>query len=350
MKEDPEGLPSIQTDGLDMERLPSIRTEDLHSMLSPESINDALLDLNLGTLWQWILCFCIVNFDLEDGQSLECIYPPVDLTDSEKRTVCFSAFPDSNSVQHVGDSIFSFRMRNSKFTEYLYINQTHMPSQNTALDFQQSGGLPVDTDGYTYGFVFFRQEKDDEVPRGYFQKSLVLLSPHPWPGLFCHLVSVLGPDIMSALVRDRRAKVNSESSHSADALLEAACGNIASWPSPPSRLCSPTYLATKFSLPFLGSVEHFSFPPSRYFAQLFDESDHRKRQNSSTLSASLTIRHVLCNPGNFYQIFRNSLESLWTAWELMTLAEPILVIGDSPRACSNLTWALVELIKPVFFV
>lgn len=33
----------------------------------------------------------------------------------------------------------------------------------------------------------------------------------------------------------------------------------------------------------------------------------------------------------------------------MVVGEPILVVGDSPRACSQFVWALVELIKPIPF-
>jgi hypothetical protein len=60
------------------------------SLLTPgndATENAALSELNLGLFWQWILCFCIVNFDLETGQQLEYTYPPIQLSDMEKKTM-----------------------------------------------------------------------------------------------------------------------------------------------------------------------------------------------------------------------------------------------------------------------
>lgn len=93
-------------------------------------------------------------------------------------------------------------------------------------------GLPIPTDGHTYGYVFFRQEKDSEVRRGFFQKSLVLLSPHPWPGMFLKIVHMMGPDLMASYIKDRRGEANDSrtgEATAANALLEAASFNIAAW-------------------------------------------------------------------------------------------------------------------------
>jgi hypothetical protein len=60
-----------------------------------------------------VLCFCVINFDLELGQAMDLMYPPSELTDDEKKNICFSAFPDSNSFD-VGDTVFNFRIRCSK--------------------------------------------------------------------------------------------------------------------------------------------------------------------------------------------------------------------------------------------
>ncbi|KAJ3254899.1 hypothetical protein HK104_007184, partial [Borealophlyctis nickersoniae] len=223
----------------------------LSTTLSPMSpyasqnpLDDALLSLNLAMFWQWTLCFCLVNFDLELGQALERVYPPIDFSEDEKRTIAFSAFPDSNSSAHSGDSTFAFRMRSGDFTQQLYLTQQLPPFSVPLPNSSGSGsrgrtrsalpnpgaGLPVDTDGYTYGYVFFRQKRDVEIRRGFFQKSLVVLTPHPWPGLFLHLVKILGPKYMDALVDDRKRRssvVHPQGHSSAKSLLEAACFNIA---------------------------------------------------------------------------------------------------------------------------
>lgn len=146
----------------------------------------------------------------------------------------FSAFPDSNSVNCMGDSVFSFRMRNSEFSNRIYDQQkaqANSQANNTIGDkFEKiDSGLPIDTDGYTYGYVFFRQEKDVEEKRGFFQKSLVLLSPHPWPGMFLKIVSLFGPELMKSYIKDRNLNSKQKESIAAIALLEAACFNIAAW-------------------------------------------------------------------------------------------------------------------------
>ncbi|CAG8536795.1 2255_t:CDS:2 [Racocetra fulgida] len=47
------------------------------------------------------------------GQAMDSMYPPSELDEEEKKSICFSAFPDSNSFD-VGDTVFNFRIRCSK--------------------------------------------------------------------------------------------------------------------------------------------------------------------------------------------------------------------------------------------
>lgn len=126
----------------------------------------------------------------------------------------FSAFPDSNSSSHVGDSTFHFRFRSGPFTANLYkqvsksdksnegsptinrsrntsvgndlvemlnINDEEVPSKISQLP----GSFPLDTDGHTYGYVFFRQQSDIKIRRGFFQVSfgklqLLDITRNPW--------------------------------------------------------------------------------------------------------------------------------------------------------------------------
>ena len=44
-------------------------------------------------------------------------------------------------------------------------------------------------DSHYYGFVYFRQVKDTDIKRGYFQKSVVLLTRLPYITFFTFLVS-----------------------------------------------------------------------------------------------------------------------------------------------------------------
>ena len=200
--------------------------------------------------------------------------------------------------------------------------------------------LPVDTDGFTYGYVFSRQKADKEVRRGYLQKSLVILSPHPWVGLFLKLVSVMGPHVMASLVADRKTGSDDELNRNAVSLLEAAVLNISSWPSPLSSISPESYYCpVDVELPFFGIVHTFSFPPNNVFPQVFPLA-------KNGISSSSQIN---CSPGSFFEVFSNCIESLWMCWELMMLSEPILVMANTPKGCSDVAWALIELMKPIPF-
>ena len=45
------------------------------------------------------------------------------------------------------------------------------------------------SEAYYYGFVYFRQVKDSDIKRGYFQKSVVILTRLPYITFFTYLVN-----------------------------------------------------------------------------------------------------------------------------------------------------------------
>lgn len=67
---------------------------------------------------------------------------------------------------------------------------------------------------FLYGFVYFRQTRDRSAKRGYFQKSLVLLSKWPFITLFKTVVSILANDFFDE----------------GDEVLHRACRDIDHWP------------------------------------------------------------------------------------------------------------------------
>eukprot|EP00842_Homolaphlyctis_polyrhiza_P006447 jgi/Hompol1/6803/HPOL_001207-RA len=131
-------------------------------------------------------------------------------------------------------------------------------------------------------------------------------------------------------------------------------------PSPPSPLSpDPGYSSIILQIPFLGRAQPYSFPPTSRFPQLYvlprltsateDLYSQHTMKSASVSSPILNAVPIICTPGRFFSLFERSLESLWTCWELMMLGEPIFVIGDTPTACSEVVWALIELIKPIPF-
>lgn len=130
-------------------------------------------------------------------------------------------------MDHAGDSMFQFRMRHSEFTQKLYMKQadeqTGDPENSTR------PGIPIHSDGFTYGHVFFRQRKDSDLKRGYFQKSLVLLTPYNWPGLFTHILSILGPKVLDISIENQRNGISGVKGEDGVCLLQQACSEIAKW-------------------------------------------------------------------------------------------------------------------------
>ncbi|KAJ3328704.1 Protein dennd6a [Blyttiomyces sp. JEL0837] len=353
----------------------------------------ALESLNFLGFWRWALCFCVVNFDLEIGQAIEYIYPPIELSDAERKT-----------IGQLTRRLYS--AREAIPLNYHRINVAN-PHSSTSISDQSKYNMAIDTDDYTYGYVFFRQQKDSEIRRGFFQKSLVLLSPHPWPGLFKHVMSTIGPKFMTLLTEERNRErssnslspttapssgISQSSAYSATTpasrrLLEQAASDISQWQSPPSS-SSPNsaYQPITITLSFLNSITSFSLPPSPRFAQLFELPSNRyqmtnsskmlprttasKSANTSSIdlissSASLpstlstSALHIseshqpqtpiIACPGRFYDLFSRALELSWVCWELMMLGEPILVVAETPKGSSDVVWGLVELIKPIPF-
>lgn len=264
-----------------------------------------------GSLSHWLSCFCVVTFDLELGQAIESIYPPTyQLSDTEKSNVCYLAFPDSNSGC-MGDTQYHFRIRCSG-----------PGAGGTSLKFSSDHiGAPLvltPDDSHYYGFVYFRQIKDSDIRRGYFQKSLVLLSRLPYVTFFTYLIEKLAPDFFKNGLPS----------------LEAACHNINKWPPPkPGQL---------LQLPLLGQLIYVRIPLKT------DKPESSNTMMPDTLgksSAMVVIPSV--HELNLYQALQPVLSHFESIWELILLNEPLAVMGSSPTLCANTVQALVSLIHPL---
>lgn len=282
-----------------------------------EKATPAELDLSPSTLaprtvrlvTRWLSSVSFVRFDLDVGQMLEHAYPPSRLSDAETANVVNLAFPDSNSSS-IGDQVFCFRFR--------------------------SGGSK---DNFLFGYTFFRQRRDASVSRGYFQKSVVIISHLPCLSLFRRVVSALGPLSFE---------------HGASSALDAVVHDVAAWPDP-----APGAL---LDLPVLGNVLRVQMP-------VFEPTDVCMSPYSPTHGS--TSAHVISDaaappisqlfeslheggPGwfssvNLYDSFRTQLPNLWYLWELAVTGEPVLVLGGSPRACSEAVLGIASLVTPLVF-
>uniref|UniRef100_A0A2I3T5M5 DENN domain containing 6A n=2 Tax=Pan TaxID=9596 RepID=A0A2I3T5M5_PANTR len=232
----------------------------------------------------WLHCVCVVGFDLELGQAVEVIYPQHSkLTDREKTNICYLSFPDSNSGC-LGDTQFCFRFRQSSGRRV---------SLHCLLD-QFDKDLPVylkKDPAYFYGYVYFRQVRDKTLKRGYFQKSLVLISKLPYIHFFHTVLKQIAPEYFEKN----------------EPYLEAACNDVDRWPAPvPGKTlhlvlcCHPGWTSTFRAQAIL---------PLQCFCPVFLHSQ--------------------------------------MLWELVLLGEPLVVMAPSPSESSETVLALVNCISPL---
>ncbi|CDW58659.1 Family with sequence similarity 116, member B [Trichuris trichiura] len=280
----------------------------------------------LKNLGNWIHCFCVITFDLEVGQSLELKYPShAILSKEEILSACYLAFPDSNSG-FLGDALFHFRIRRvgGKDEPFSLVHAKY----NSMCPF----AMEIDPD-FFYAFAFFRQVKDSSLPRGYFQKSVVLITSLPFINFYRHILSSLSPAYFSTGLP----------------LIEAVCQEVEHWEDPlPGAM---------LSLPFMGSVVKLRIP-TRTDSSGAKEALlglHTGGENCFVLPSvhepelfEYVPRIAKVRLFNFqFSCLSSYLPHLHLLWELVLLGEPIVVMGPFPDVVSAIVQALVNLIWPL---
>uniref|UniRef100_A0A674N1P1 DENN/MADD domain containing 6Aa n=1 Tax=Takifugu rubripes TaxID=31033 RepID=A0A674N1P1_TAKRU len=244
---------------------------------SPWLCREALL-LPWDRFSAWLHCICVVGFDLELGQAVE------------KTSICYLSFPDSNSGC-LGDTQFCFRFRqgsNRKQSLSCFL-------ENTDRDAPPCLKREL---GHYYGYVYFRQVRDKSLKRGYFQKSLVLVSKLPYVTFFHSLLKIMAPEYFEKQ----------------EPCLEAACNDIDRWPTPhPGRI---------LTLPIMGMV--IKVPVSQ-------------------VSIVLPTIHEV----DLFRCFHPVFFHIQMLWELVLLGEALVVMAPSPAESSDTVLALVSCISPL---
>jgi len=178
---------------------------------------------------------------------------------------------------------------------------------------------PYVDSGFYYGFTFFRQKKDPTNKRGYLQKSVVLISQHPFIGLYKKLMTLVGPMFFTY----------------DEALLESTFQNVCNWPPPKA--------GHTFDLPILGSVLTYHVSYS-LFPYLIDVRDGVPPVMASEDELISNIQSL-----NIFYSFRKFISKLWVLWELVLVGEPIFILAPTPVVCSEAVLALVSLISPLLY-
>ncbi|XP_041059586.1 protein DENND6B isoform X2 [Carcharodon carcharias] len=259
----------------------------------------------------WLECVCVVTFDLELGQAIELVYPhDVRLTEKEKTSICYLSFPDSYSGC-LGDTQFSFRIRKTVGHKLSMDEDEEKYNRDAPVVLQRDRA-------HYYGFVYFRQVKDSTVKRGYFQKSLVLISRLPFVNLFHSLLQLVAPEYFEKL----------------EPCLEAVCNEVDQWPAPiPGKT---------LSLPVMGVVIQVRIPSKK---DKLGTSPLKQSNQENLLPAPLVIPTV--NELDLFGCFQSILIHMQMLWELMLLGEPVIVMATSPKISSDTVLALTSCIAPL---
>ncbi|XP_074861821.1 protein DENND6A isoform X1 [Carettochelys insculpta] len=259
----------------------------------------------------WLHCVCVVGFDLELGQAVEVIYPQHSkLTDKEKTSICYLSFPDSNSGC-LGDTQFCFRFRQSSGRKL---------SLHCMMD-QLERDLPISLKkdpAYYYGYVYFRQVRDKTLKRGYFQKSLVLISRLPYIHLFHTVLRHIAPEYF---VKN-------------DLFLEAVCSDVDHWPLPvPGKT---------LNLPIMGLIMKVRIPTCHDKPGTIQIVQFAHQVDTQISIALPTVHEV-----DLFRCFCPVFFHIQMLWELVLLGEPVVVMAPSPSESSETVLALVSCISPL---
>ncbi|XP_067861380.1 protein DENND6B isoform X4 [Heptranchias perlo] len=258
----------------------------------------------------WLECVCVVTFDLELGQAIELVYPhDVRLSEREKTSICYLSFPDSYSGC-LGDTQFSFRIRQSVGHKLSMYGEEDKYNRDAPVVLQRD-------QAHYYGFVYFRQVKDSTVKRGYFQKSLVLISRLPFVNLFHSLLQLVAPEYFEKL----------------EPCLEAVCNEVDQWPAPvPGKT---------LSLPVMGVVIQVRIPSKNDKLGMSPlKQSNQEVWQKNLLPAPMVIPTV--NELDLFRCFQPILIHIQMLWELMLLGEPVIVMATNPTVSSDTVLALTR--------
>ncbi|XP_001602662.1 protein DENND6A [Nasonia vitripennis] len=263
----------------------------------------------------WLHCICIVTFDLELGQVIEAIHPnDVEFSEQERSNICYLAFPDSNSGC-MGDTQYHVRIRKS-------VNGKSSRETQALRDYDRKSPMFLQTDkDYYWGSVYFRQVKDKNLPRGYFQKSIVLVTRLPFVNLFSELCALIAPEFFDSGVM----------------CMEKVIKEISKWPAPiPGQV---------LHLPLLGVLFQTYIPNHAFKTAVPNVAATDCAPAKAAAARSLILASAY--DGDMFKSLSSVVSHIHLLWELVLLSEPIVVMTSSPTTCSEIVHTLTAMIAPL---
>ncbi|KAK9479146.1 hypothetical protein V1514DRAFT_329305 [Lipomyces japonicus] len=264
---------------------------------------------------KWLLCFCVLNFNVDIGPEFECVFPRVNFSEHDLKTICFSSFPE----QGYPDNTESFHTFRFKCTSDITLP---IPSSNS-----RTSSYAARAERYLYGYVLFQQHRDRSKIRNYSQQSIAIISPFEFPALFESCVRRIAPYVFEPSLMFPT--------------LQSTCRNVASWPDPEALLAktSAGSKRKRIDLPYLGDKIRviLAQDPSLPLTEFTDSN------KDVTLFGK---------PGSWGELLKSlkDLSQLFTLFEIIILGQSLAVSSSTPSMCSNFIEHLVDLIKPIPYV
>lgn len=267
------------------------------SFTSSYRIHESLMgDLDLPTqitaqLSNWLVCFLVIQFDVDIGPDLKIIRPSIQFVEEDFRTICFSSLPERSGISSA---------QTTQFHTFRFNSDTH--------------GLQE-----LYGYSMFTQQRDMTATRGYLQESLVIISQHNFPKLFekC-LNGILQHEKFLYCTLEQKIPC-----------LDNAIYNIAAWPNPePSTL---------LEIGFMGNVYNVVVPKDDYTPLI---GYNKKTPNEISAAEPVGSWNTLIQ-------YFNDINDLYVLYEHAILGKPLIIYSTTPRLCSSLISNLVDLIRPI---
>lgn len=268
---------------------------------------------------EWMKCVAVVTFDLELGQKMEYCFPNgVELSEQERSDVGYLSLPDTHSTTEPElESRFYFRilLKDSKEND-LKVLKVHKKLRDEAEHYLEPESK------HLIGIAYFRQVRDSTLHRGFYQKSVVILTQLPFYNLYSHVIDLIAPEYFSK----------------GEAALEAMAAAINRWPSPVAGF--------SLELPFLGSVLRVRLPSD-------GEGNTIRSVDSKIIPAiqptpgTILIPHI--SDLDLMEPLLPCIQYLGVLWELTLLGEPLLIIANTPQLCSQAVLALTSLIRPFHY-
>ncbi len=147
-------------------------------MIDTSSSTEVLIDP--AKSYKWIKAICIAKFDHELGMIVEQTAPAKALSEAETKSVAMLSFPESNCSEADWEHTFFYRFRRSA-------------------DGSPLNSAQPDSHEYLFGYAYYIQRKDTSHPRGYCQKSFVIITPFYFSGFYSRLVQLMGKAYFSSV-------------------------------------------------------------------------------------------------------------------------------------------------------